>query len=336
MLVPSVSQPKLQSANESNPKTKEAEGLQSIAKKSFAEIAKTFGEHPVITKAKKIDEGHYSNIYLVDEIAGQKIAEFPQVVIKTHNEVEHAKSELQSEIDFLNQLYQSELLTESEKGEIAQKPIKATFEGQEGFLMPYRSEGNLADYLLTHMITMQQKSDLARQLIYKMSLLSKAKAIYADIKQQNILVDLNGNKLTFDFTDFGSCYFAYRPENYPSGGLSITPLHVMARDYTALTAACEAALKDPNDPVKQKALEEASKPHLSRSLGLLLTETIDDQLTPFTDSYSFSQLKHYYKSNNPLQNLHKEDSKMATVLEGMLGVGEKQLTPEESWTLLNS
>lgn len=305
--------------------------IQSIAKKSFDEIAETFGEHPVITKATMIGEGNYGDVYLVNEIAGWRLSEFTEVAVKVAKPTQDSIDDIRSEIDFLNAVYQSNL-TGQEKKEIGEKPIKVTFEGREGFLKNYRPEGNLSDYLLANALSMKEKINLAKQLIYKLSLLSSIGAIYTDIKPENIMVEVRNTGNVYSFSDFGSCYLARQPEHYPANGFTSTPSRVMTTDYNNLLAAAKNAKNDPTNPDLQRALETASNKHLSRAVGLLLAEIFDEQLTPFTQAYTFNQLKGYYQKSQPLKSLHEANSTLAHVIEGMLGLtGREQLLPLESW-----
>lgn len=252
-----------------------------------------------------VDTGNFGLICRIDQKR--------QIVVKIPNSRKGAQEEILSEYRFLKALHRSPDITESEKEKLLPRPVKVTIKNIIAFAVPFYPNKSL---FYNRRLNISTKIEVATSLLEQMHILSQAKAVYVDIKLNNVLVDLK-NKL-YPFADFGGCcfeadYLLKKPV------LTFTDPYVMAEDVRQIHEGTKLTLRT--------ALDR----HSSRALGLLLCELFSMRDVYFTNRYTMPELEEYMRDCQPLMYLEEDYPLLAGVIKGMLGVGRAQLPPEEAF-----
>lgn len=304
---------------------------------SWNEIEKTYSSQTaVVKKATEIGHGGYGTVMKVDKLANNEIPK-SEVAIKIapRKNIESVES-IRKEMAFLNALHESDRLTPEEKAALLPKPVKVTYE--QGFVFKTTYDGYMTKFFngsdlfsQVNKLNMQQKIDVATQLIYQLSLISKAKGCHVDLKLENILVDLSTNPVTVKIADFGSCFFTDKVEK--NTFISATPSYTMAGDYRLLSHYSELASKNPNDAAIQKELASAANQHMSRTMGFALMVLFKGTMPPFTAKKTFYSIEtiDYVNKEEPLLSLSQVNKNLASVVIAMLRPGGNPIAPQEAW-----
>lgn len=269
-------------------------------------LLKALNHKVTIVDRQLFREGGYGYIYQVNEIALNAIQRVKvDLVMKVPKAERGTAAAIRSEIAFIHELHNR--LTPEEGKKVFPDVQDVIFQRNNCYLME-GFEGNLVDLLLNDPPSLEQKVEIAGQLIEQMALFSKNKVIYTDIKPENVLYR---DHQAF-FSDFGSCTFVVKGR--PIKGIR-TGMFTCKNDHY---------LDDIDDLCK----------HQARGLGLLLCMLISGKGVPFNKEYTFDQLSNYFYQNNPLQIMHGHS--LYRTIEGMLGLGSgPQLTPVQAWEEFN-
>ncbi len=284
-------------------------------------LAPLFLTHNVsLNNVTSIGKGNNGTVYSISEIAIDTLNKFQvDLALKIPGNDRLAINEFETEVAFLHELHKR--LTPEERFKVFPDVYEVTHKGMKGFLMERYSE-TLDSYLQNHALSLEEKLQIATQLIEQMAIFAKYGAIYTDIKPKNVLIK-PGPPFKVKFADFGNCHFIDKIGQNPPSGFTLT--------HDRTSASDDDELFDALDNLDTQQLQITSHHHYCRAVGLLLCTLFSGQpTTPFSRQYSFNQLREYVRSQDPLESLREKTPLLYDVVVLMLGLNPdgRQISPE--------
>ncbi len=266
-----------------------------------------------INQMENLGSGTFGNVYRIKEIGLDNLQRLPvDMVLKLPGSDSDAQREIRAEIDFIHELHKR--LTPVERKKVFPDVHEVTYMGKTGYLME-RFDGNLKQLPMT----LEKKVSIAAQLVEQMAILSKYHAIYTDIKLENIFIK---NKKAV-LSDFGNCHFIELRNSIPNYGFTYSPSYVSKDDHLRLFSN----LSNVDDATLQTYAEQ----HEARALGLLLCYLFSGQSDIVPAIYTQQVLVQYFNQVDPLKGLRTDHPALCSIIAGMLGLNQPQLTPVQAW-----
>ncbi len=291
------------------------------------EIVEFIEQHPALFFAPLIDTlppdkvkikemqycggGSYGKVYHVTKIALDNIEHQTDLILKTPGDDSDSIPEMRSEIDFIHELHQR--LSDEERAKFFPNVHEVTYKGQIGYLAE-RFDDNLENYLDSDP-SLEEKIEIANQLIEQLAILSKYNGIYTDIKLKNVLIK-KSKPIKVVLADFGNCHFVEKRDKISPYGFTYT--------YRCREDHLFSDWKKSDD----KTLKEYADQHEARTLGLLLSALFGGDDYP--DIYYQSELPEYFNSC-PLGKLKEKNPNLYDTIKRLLGIDSAQFKPLEAW-----
>lgn len=309
--------------------------VHETSNRSWDEIEKTYSSKTVVvTKAHEIGHGAFATVMKVDDLANEVIPQSGVAIKIAPRKDISAMESIKKEIAFLNAMHASDKLSGEEKAALFPKPVKVTYEKglifktpHDGYMTKFFNGSSLMEQLPK--LSMQQKIDIATQLIYQLALISKVQGCHPDLKLENFLVDSSTDPVTVKIADYGSCFFTDKPENV----IPVTSGYTMMGDYNRLTRYSNLAASKPDDPKLKEELAAAANQIMSRTMGFALMILFSGKVPPFCENNNFytSEARSYIDDEAPLQSLEGVNKNLASIVLGLLMPGAKPLDPQDAW-----
>ncbi len=264
-----------------------------------------------VMSALPLGGGKFGRVYEVNRIALDNLIFSVNLVLKIPSGEERSEESISSEIQFIHELHRR--FSKEERKKFFPDVHEVTYMRQRGYLAE-RFDGNLEDYLFDENPSVEERIEIAHQLIEQMALLSKYNAIYTDGKLKNVLIKKHPLKVVL--ADFGDCWFLdKRPRN---------------REFAATFAMRNDPLFDRTCKTDEKLMSEVDA-HSARSLGLMLCHLFEG--VPISSkNYSKRELAEYFNSSLSLIEIYKKDPLLYDVIGKLLGFnGGCQLKPLQAW-----
>ncbi len=265
-----------------------------------------------IEQCESLAEGSFGQIYRVTEIALNAIKRLQvDMALKAPKPTQESRESIASEIRFLHEFHRR--LNEEDREKVFPDVLEVVFHDEKSYLME-RYTGDL--HLNTFSI--EEKIQIAAQLIEQIALFSKYRVIYTDYKLSNVL--FKNEKAVF--ADFGNCHFVDMRSSIPRDGFAKSLSKVCEEEYSRLFRGFKSA--------SDEELKNFVDQHHLRGLGLLLTALFHGEDTPFVRMYSVENLTDYIKMSDPLKSLRDQNGKHHDIIRKML-LEPAKYSPELAW-----
>lgn len=239
---------------------------------------------------------------------------FKSFVIKKQTEDKDSESDIKSEAEFYEKF--SQMATPSET-----KKLIPEFAYERGALIESEALGKLWDFLKK--LSLEEKMEVASQLLEQMAILARYGVIYTDIKPDNILI-ISTKPIKVRLSDFGHTPFASEKKIE----MAYSPQYIAKEDMKAFKKALRSQ--------SEKNISDAAQRIQSSALGMVLCYMFsgvnpEGYCVAYDDGFKVKDLGHYYRALDKQENFLKINKDNRLILVDLLnGKG-----PENAWNKWN-